>query len=150
MTAAEFLGRIRAANAQQEDFDSVIEEFGLGCPCKNPPLKSKSKQHLGTAAHKKAFDSPDGQFFGMTLRQAFERIRSNNIILVAGVAPLRGNDDDDSDVPIAENAENEVAQYDVMDNWEAALQRDVLDELSAEQAALDDGEDVTSIVPDDD
>ncbi len=124
----------------------MVAELGLACPCKQPPLKSKGKTHLGTAAHKKAFDLPDGQFFGMTVRQALERIRSNNVILVAGAAPLRGNNDNDSDVPVAEN---EVDQYDVMDTWEAALQQDWEDEQSAKQAALDDGEDVTNIVPED-
>lgn len=147
LTAAEFLGRVRAANAQQEDFDAVVSEFGLACPCKQPPLKSKGKTHLGTAAHKKAFDSPDGQFFGLTVRQALERIRSSNIILVAGAAPLPGNDGNDSDVLGADNVE--VDQYNEMDTWEAALNQDFEDEQSAKRAALDDGEDVTGIVPED-
>ncbi len=151
LTAAEFLGRVRAANAQQEDFDAVIDEFGLGCPCKHPPLKSKGKQHLGATAHKKAFEQRDGQFFGMTVRQALERIRSNNIILVAGAAPLGGNNDDDSDNP---SAESEQDLYDLMVIENAELERQQFDdEQAAQQAAsegaLDDGEDVTNIVPED-
>lgn len=147
LTAAEFLGRVRAANAQQEDFDSVVDEFGLGCPCKNPPLKSKGKQHLSTTAHKKAFGQRDGQFFGMTVRQALERIRSNSIVLVAGAAPLPGNDDDDNDAAVAQNEQD---LYELMEAEAAAVQQDFDDEQAYKLAALDDGEDVTNIVPDDD
>jgi hypothetical protein len=150
LTAAEFLGRVRAANAQQEDFDAVVDEFGLGCPCKHPPLKSKGKQHLGTTAHKKAFEHRDGQFFGMTVRQALERIRSNSIVLVAGAAPLPGNDDDDNYAP---DVPNEQDLYELMEA-QAADRQELEDEQAYQQAALDnaldDGEDVTNIVPEDD
>jgi hypothetical protein len=97
MTAAEFLGRVRNVQAQQEDFDSVIAEFGEGCPCKNPPLKSKGKQHLSTMAHKKAFEQSDGQFFGMTVRQALEWSRSNSVVLVAGASVIAANENEGID-----------------------------------------------------
>ena len=70
MTAADFFGRLRAAQALTEDFDKVVEEFGRGCPCKNPPLKSKGKAHLKSTTHDKAFNKADGKFFGMTVRAA--------------------------------------------------------------------------------
>lgn len=95
MTAPEFLGRVRAALAQQEDFDVVVEEFGVGCPCKTPALKSKGKQHLGTAAHKKAFEEPNGPFFGKTVREALTARAAAqavvDVIIVAGSAPIEGN-----------------------------------------------------------
>jgi hypothetical protein len=95
MTAPEFLGRVRAAQAQQEDFDDVVEEFGVGCPCKTPALKSKGKQHLGTATHKKAFEDPSGPFFGRTVREALEAraaAQGVDVILVGGSAAIQGND----------------------------------------------------------
>jgi hypothetical protein len=129
----------------------VLDEFEMGCPCKNPPLKSKGKQHLGTAAHKKAFLNRDGQFFGQTVRQVLERIRSNNIILVAGAAPIGGNGDDVGVVPVA--AANFFDVYNWMGDSEPPVRSDNSDEdeqAAAIEGALDDGEDVTNIVPDDD
>ena len=46
MTAAAFFDGVREAQQLTEDFDVVVEEFGRGCPCKDPPLKSTGKQHL--------------------------------------------------------------------------------------------------------
>ncbi len=112
LTAAEFLGRIRAAHAQQEDFDAVIEEFRIGCPCKTPPLKSKGKQHLGTTAHKKAFLEVGGPFYGMTVRQALERAQSANVILVAGAAVIEGPDVDDAEQQAG--AINEAEEYEML------------------------------------
>jgi hypothetical protein len=34
------------AQALTEDYDVIVEEFGRGCPCKNPPMKSTGKAHL--------------------------------------------------------------------------------------------------------
>ena len=112
LTAADFLGRIRAAHAQQEDFDAVIEEFRIGCPCKTPPLKSKGKQHLGTAAHKKAFLEVGGPFYGMTVRQALERAQSANVILVAGAAAIEGPAVDDAEQQAGAN--NEAEEYEML------------------------------------
>ena len=150
LTAAEFLERVRAAHAQEEDFDAVVDEFGMGCPCKHPPLKSKGKLHLGTTTHKTAFGA-GGQFCGMTVRQALERARSNNIILVAGAAPIGGNGDDVGVVPVA--AANFFDVYNWMGDSEPPVRSDNSDEdeqAAAIEGALDDGEDVTNIVPDDD
>jgi hypothetical protein len=71
MTAADFFGRLRAAQALTEDFDDIVAEFGRGCPCKNPPLKSTGKAHLKSTTHDKAFNKASGKFFGMTVREAF-------------------------------------------------------------------------------
>jgi hypothetical protein len=136
LTATEFLGRVRAAQAQQEDFDAVIEEFGIGCPCKTPPLKSKGKQHLGTTAHKKAFLEVGGPFYGMTVRQALERAQSSNVILVAGSAAIQGNGPDVDDAQQQAAAGNEAEEYEMLNadpycNNEGDLyaqQADVLDD----------------------
>ena len=72
MTAEVFFRRLREARAKTEDFDEVVAEFGRGCPCKDPPLKSKGKQHLGSQTHAKAFTTPGGVYFGMSVRSAFE------------------------------------------------------------------------------
>jgi hypothetical protein len=114
LTAAEFLGRIRAAHAQQEDFDAVIEEFRIGCPCKAPPLKSKGKQHLGTTAHKKAFLEVGGPFYGMTVRQALERAQFANVILVAGAAAIEGHASDVDNAEQQAGANNEAEEYEML------------------------------------
>jgi len=72
LTAEVFFQRLREAQAKTEDFDEVVAEFGRGCPCKDPPLKSKGKQHLGSQTHAKAFTTPGGVYFGMSVRSAFE------------------------------------------------------------------------------
>ena len=144
MTAPEFLGRIRAAHAQQEDFDAVVDEFGVGCPCKTPPLKSKGKQHLGTAAHKKAFDDPDGPFFGMTVRQALTaRAQAVNVILVGGSAAIQGNENagvnDDADEPF-----DEMLEYELFEG-EAQAPEDASSVIEEEA----DDDDLSHIVADD-
>ena len=72
MTAEVFFRRLREAQAKTEDFDEVVEEFGRGCPCKDPPLKSKGKTHLKSLTHDRAFNNPTGAYFGMSVRAAFE------------------------------------------------------------------------------
>jgi hypothetical protein len=105
LTADVFFHRLREAQAKTEDFDEVVAEFGRGCPCKEPPLKSKGKAHLGSQAHGKAFNTPGGVYFGMSVRAAFEAQgapqRPGAIIedppLVVNVAGSQriGNDDAD-------------------------------------------------------
>ena len=92
LTAPEFLGRVRAAQSLHEDFDAVLEEFAIGCPCKNPPLKSKGKQHLTTQTHIKAFQNADGQFYGYTVRQVLERIQAQNVVMVASSVVVAGSE----------------------------------------------------------
>jgi hypothetical protein len=146
LTAAEFLGRVRAANARQEDFDAVVEEFGQGCPCKHPPLKSKGKQHLGTTAHKNAFEERDGRFYGMTVRQALEHARSNNVILLAGSAQLEEINADNSapDIVAQRPEAEEFDEYSPADADAAAEQEDFQDRMH--EALTRQDEDVTGIV----
>ncbi len=144
MTAAEFLARVRDAQAQQEDFDSVVDEFGQGCPCKNPPLKSKGKQHLGTTAHKKAFDAGDGQFFGMSVRQALRWTRANSVVLVAGASVISANENnivDRDDIVYDEDQH----LYDPMDD---VIAEDDETEVISRQVQIDD--DVSDIHVQDD
>jgi hypothetical protein len=72
LTAEVFFRRLREAQAKTEDFDEVVAEFGRGCPCKEPPLKSKGKTHLKSLTHDRAFNHPTGAYFGMSVRAAFE------------------------------------------------------------------------------
>jgi hypothetical protein len=150
LTAAEFLERVRAAHAQEEDFDAVVDEFEMGCPCKHPPLKSKGKQHLGTTTHKTAFGA-GGQFCGMTVRQALERARSNNIILVgSGAVQLRGNADDTNAAPVVHEADD----YESMDAAALAHQQFLEEALEAQALAqaveAQADEDVSGIVAEED
>lgn len=110
MTASDFFERVRAARAKTEDFDEVVKEFGRGCPCKDPPLKSTGKQHLKSATHDKAFNKVGGAFFGLSVRSAFELQRAVAPIAVVNVAGSQRIGDDDAD-------ENENAGgYD--DDWQ--------------------------------
>ena len=63
MTAQEFLGRVRVAQALTENFDEIVAEFGRGCPCKCPSLKSTGQAHLKTSTHDNAFNKVGGKFF---------------------------------------------------------------------------------------
>ena len=112
MTAADFFGRLRAAQALTEDFDDVVAEFGRGCPCKNPPLKSKGKTHLKSTTHDKAFNKVGGKFFGMTVRAALEL--PVEVVIVQGAQRIdeRGDGGDAAD-PDGEN--NELDAFDEME-----------------------------------
>ncbi len=137
LTAPEFLGRVRAALAQQEDFDVVVEEFGVGCPCKTPALKSKGKQHLGTTAHKKAFEEPNGPFFGKTVREALTARAAAqgvlDVIIVAGSAPIQGNANDGVNADGFEPF-NEIEEFERFEgeaeSEEAILEEEADDDLS--------------------
>ena len=88
MTADILFSRIRAAQALNEDFDSIVSEFGRGCPCKNPPLKSTGKTHLKATTHDKAFNKPDGKFFGMSVRAAFASALVVQVVHVQDGQPI--------------------------------------------------------------
>jgi hypothetical protein len=135
MTAAEFFGRVRAAQALTEDFDEVVAEFGRGCPCKDPPLKSTGKQHLKSQTHEKAFNKAGGKFFGMTVRAALmlpvdvvhvqgaQRVGEE----VDGVVPAELNDDDADEL----NNYNEMEeQVDADDDARHANADDADEDLS--------------------
>jgi len=127
LTAALFFGRVKAAQALTEDFDSVVLEFGRGCPCKIPPLKSTGKAHLNTATHDKAFKKPDGKFFGMSVRAAFEL--SVEVVNVHGAQQIGGDD--------AAEEENDAEQRPEFDDFDEMDER-----LEVEPPAIvDDGAD---------
>ena len=142
MTAAEFIGRVRAAQALTEDFDEVVEEFGRGCPCKNPPLKSTGKTHLKSTTHDKAFTRPGGKFFGMTVRAAL--MLPVDVVHVQGAQRI----DEEAEGGVVEEhhvvpQNNELDNFDEMDN-----QLEADDDVSPAHA--DDGadEDLSDIVID--
>ena len=116
MTASDFFGRLRAAQALTEDFDDIVTEFGRGCPCKNPPLKSTGKAHLKSTTHDKAFNKADGKFFGMTVRAAL--MLPVDVVHVQSAQRIgeevdvqREHHDDD-----AEDPWNELNNYNEMEN----------------------------------
>jgi hypothetical protein len=147
MTATDFFGRLRAAQALNEDFDAVVEEFGRGCPCKNPPLKSTGKAHLKSTTHDKAFNKAGGKFFGMTVRAAL--MLPVDVVHVQGAQRIGG--EGDGGVPAephdndAENPwmyeVNEVYHFDEMDN-----QVDADDDARLVNADDDADEDLSDIV----
>ena len=141
MTAAEFFGRVRAAQALTEDFDEVVAEFGRGCPCKDPPLKSTGKQHLKSQTHDKAFNKAGGKFFGMTVRAAL--MLPVDVVIVQGVQRIEEQRDGDVE-PDPEN--NELDAFDEMER-----QPDDDDDDDAHPAHADDDvdEDLSDIVVDD-
>lgn len=146
MTAAEFIGRVRAAQALTEDFDEVVEEFGRGCPCKDPPLKSTGKQHLKSQTHEKAFTKAGGKFFGMTVRAALEL--PVDVVLVRGAQRI----DEQGDGSVAAehgNAENpEGYELDNFDEMEQLNQLDE-DDADARRAHVDaDDDNLSDIVVD--
>ncbi len=140
MTSAEFIGRVRAAQALTEDFDAIVNEFGRGCPCKNPPLKSTGKAHLKSTTHDKAFNKPGGKFFGKSVREAF--MLPVVVVHVQGAQRI-GEDGDVADaVDGSENAHvNELDQYDEMD-FDADAFRDADDVVAVDDA----DDDVSDIV----
>ena len=146
MTAAEFFGRVRAAQALTEDFDEVVAEFGRGCPCKDPPLKSTGKQHLKSQTHEKAFIKAGGKFFGMTVRAAL--MLPVDVVHVLGAQRLHEADDEQGDGGVAaerrENLEsNELDAFDEMEQLDE-------DDADARRAHVDDDdEDLSDIVVDD-
>jgi hypothetical protein len=141
LTAAEFFSRIRAAQALNEDFDSIVSEFGRGCPCKNPPLKSTGKAHLKATTHDKAFNKPDGKFFGMSVRAAF--MLPVDVVIVQG-APRIGGDDDAADGEQEQN--NEVEMFDELDPEPEDFSDAGADAAAAAAAAAADDDDVSEIV----
>ena len=143
MTAAEFIGRVRAAQALTEDFDDVVAEFGRGCPCKEPPLKSTGKQHLKSQTHEKAFTKAGGKFFGMTVRAAF--MLPVAVVHVQGVQRIDDGRAEDSDV-----VEEQIDHYENDDFLE--MDPDVsadADAAAAVDAAGDVDDDLSDIVIED-
>jgi hypothetical protein len=143
MTAADFFGRLRAAQALTEDFDGVVAEFGRGCPCKNPPLKSKGKAHLNSTTHDKAFNRADGKFFGLTVRAALEL--PVDVVIVQGAQRIEGQGAGDGGDAADPNGENN--EFDAFDEMEQPLDGEA-DE--ARPAQVDDAdEDLSDIVVED-
>ena len=142
MTAAEFIGRVRAAQALTEDFDDVVAEFGRGCPCKDPPLKSIGKQHLKSQTHEKAFTKAGGKFFGMTVRAAL--MLPVDVVHVQGAQRIDEQGDGGVAAEHGENPEgNELDAFDEMEHQ--------LDDDDARPAHVDDDsdDDLSDIVVDD-
>ena len=145
MTAADFFGRLRAAQALTEDFDAIVEEFRRGCPCKNPPLKSTGKAHLKSTTHDKAFNKPGGKFYGMTVRAAF--MLPVNVVHVQGAQRI--GEEGDGGVPAEHHEDadnpwnNELDNFDEMDN-----QLDADDDARHANADDDADEDLSDIVID--
>ena len=141
ITAGEFFTRVRAAQALTEDFDGIVEEFGRGCPCKNPPLKSKGKAHLKSSTHDKAFNKSDGKFFGMSVRDAF--LLPVDVVRVQGAQRL-GGVENGGEEDLENRFENEQLDFDEMDDHFEAD-----DSRAAEAAAVEDDDDVSDIVVED-
>ena len=120
LTAALFFGRVRAAQALTEDFDSVVLEFGRGCPCKDPPLKSTGKAHLNTATHDKAFKKHDGKFFGMSVRAAFELSIEVEVVNVQGAQQIGGDDAAEE-----ENDAEQRPELDEFDEMDSAVEAEI-------------------------
>jgi hypothetical protein len=149
MTASDFFGRLRAAQALTEDFDDIVAEFGRGCPCKNPPLKSKGKAYLKSTTHDKAFNKAGGKFVGMTVRAAL--MLPVDVVHVQGAqrigeegdggVPAEHHDDDAENPWIYEV--NEVDNFDEMEN-----QVDADDDARHANADDDADEDLSDIVID--
>ncbi len=126
MTAEVFFQRLREAQAKTEDFDEVVEEFGRGCPCKDPPLKSKGKTHLRSQTHDKAFNKPGGVYLGMSVRAAFEasaqRADAPLVLHVSGSQRI-GEDDADE---IENGGMYDDDQYDEMERLEEGAEFEVV------------------------
>lgn len=117
MTAEVFFRRLREAQAKTEDFDEVVAEFGRGCPCKDPPLKSKGKTHLTSKTHDKAFNQTGGAYLGMTVRAAFEasaQLADTPLVVhVSGSQRIGGDFDDEDEIDNAAGYEDD--QYNEME-----------------------------------
>jgi hypothetical protein len=146
MTAAEFFGRVRAAQALTEDFDEVVAEFGKGCPCKDPPLKSTGRAHLKSQTHEKAFAKAGGKFFGMTVRAALEL--PVHVVHVQGAQRIDQQADGGvaGELFYAENPAPEGWELDHFDEMEQLNQYDE-DDADARRAQLEaEDEDLSDIV----
>ena len=150
MTAQVFFQRLREAQAKTEDFDEVVAAFGKGCPCKDPPLKSKGKTHLKSQTHERAFTKPGGVYFGMSVRAAFEAAQQQRdqrpdarppvVVHVPGSQNI-AQDDADEDESAGMNHED-ANQYDEMD--EIPEGSDAEFDIALRQVAIDD-DDVSDI-----
>lgn len=131
MTAEEFYGRLRASRAATDDFDEVLLEFGRGCPCKNPPLKSSGKTHLKSQTHQNAFTKVGGPFYGLSVRAVLER--GVPVQIVEGAANIANANADQS---MGESGRaNEVDDYDMMIEAHGQQQDEVAaqDEFAADE-----------------
>jgi hypothetical protein len=138
LTANDFFERFRAAKAKTEDFDDVVAEFGRGCPCKEPPLKSTGKQHLKSATHDKAFNQAGGFFFGLSLRAAFELQRPVAEVVHVPCSQRIGND--------AAAESQEAFHYDDSRDMEF-MDEDIPDdadvEVASREVSIDEDEDMS-------